>query len=34
MGGNEMDEASRDLQVSLFKEEYQPDACICVHVPS
>lgn len=34
MGGNEMDEASRDLQVSLFKEENQPDACICVHVPS
>lgn len=34
MGGNEMDEASRDLQVFLFKKEYQPDACICVRVPS
>lgn len=29
-----MGEASRDLQVLLFKKEYQPDACICVHVPS
>lgn len=34
MRGNEMDEASRDLQVSLFKEEYQPVSCICVLVPS
>lgn len=34
MGGNEMDEASRDLQVFLFTKAYQPDACICVHVPS